>query len=93
MAIVSCNDLKDVPYHIVLSAAMFQNLIIILLLRCLTTREIIWHRYFYDRFFSGTKELGEKTIKASFHRVLSESMRKLRNRRIRNHMYGGVGGQ
>lgn len=27
MAIVSCNDLKDVPYHIVLSATMFQNLI------------------------------------------------------------------
>ncbi len=27
MAIVSCKDLKDVPYHIVLSATMFQNLI------------------------------------------------------------------
>ena len=27
MAIVSCSDLKDVPYHIVLSATMFKNLI------------------------------------------------------------------
>lgn len=27
LAIVSCNDLKDVPNHIVLSATMFQNLV------------------------------------------------------------------
>lgn len=27
MAIISCNDLKNVPYHIILSATMFHNLI------------------------------------------------------------------
>lgn len=27
MAIISCNDLRNVPYHIILSATMFHNLI------------------------------------------------------------------